>query len=76
MSETQLDYVLTAGQISAIFADLILQLLTCEGRVPGKPGHEAQEVLGTVSLVFSCLFMVWQPIHNAVRCADGNRLNS
>lgn len=50
--------MLTAGQITAIFADLILQLLTCEGRVPGKAGHEAQEVLGIVSLVFSCLFMV------------------
>lgn len=50
--------LLVSLDISAIFADLILQLLTCEGRVPEKDSDEAQSVLGIVSLVFSCLFMV------------------
>ena len=50
--------LLVSLDISAIFADLILQLLTCEGRVPTKDGKEAQGILGIVSLVFSCLFMV------------------
>ena len=50
--------VLVSLDISGIFADLILQLMTCEGRVPIKQGSEAQSALGIVSLVFSCLFMV------------------
>lgn len=50
--------VLVSLDISSIFADLILQLLTCEGRVPAKDGNKASDVLGIVSLVFSCLFMV------------------
>lgn len=50
--------VLVSLDISGIFADLILQLMTCEGRVPGKEGSKAQNALGFVSLVFSCLFMV------------------
>lgn len=49
---------LVSVDISSIFADLILQLLTCEGRVPAKDGDKASEVLGILSLVFSCLFMV------------------
>ncbi|KAK5114948.1 hypothetical protein LTR85_009986 [Meristemomyces frigidus] len=49
---------LVSVDISAIFADLILQLLTCEGRIPLKDGDKAQEVLGILSLVFSCLFML------------------
>lgn len=50
--------LLVSLDVTGIFADLILQLLTCEGRVPEKDGNEAQKVLGIVSLVFSCLFMV------------------
>ncbi|KAK4549836.1 hypothetical protein LTR36_005137 [Oleoguttula mirabilis] len=49
---------LVSVDISAIFADLILQLLTCEGRIPLKDGEKASDVLGILSLVFSCLFMV------------------
>jgi len=49
---------LVAADISAIFADLILQLLTCEGRVPAKDGQIGSDVLGVLSLVFSCLFML------------------
>lgn len=49
---------LVSVDISSIFADLILQLLTCEGRIPPKDGDKAQEVLGILSLVFSCLFML------------------
>ena len=49
---------LVSLDISSIFADLILQLVTCEGRLPTKDGATAQDVLGIVSLVFSCLFML------------------
>ena len=49
---------LVSVDISSIFADLILQLLTCEDRIPPKDGHRAQEALGIMSLIFSCLFMV------------------
>ena len=49
--------LLVSLDVIGIFADLILQLMTCEGRVPGKSGAEAQTALGWVSLVFSCLFM-------------------
>lgn len=49
---------LVSLDISSIFADLILQLLICEGRVPAKDGNKASDALGIVSLVFSCLFMV------------------
>ena len=50
--------VLVSLDISAIFGDLIMQLFTCEGRIPRDEGSKAQEGLGIVSLVFSCLFMV------------------
>ena len=49
---------LVSVDISAIFADLILQLLTCEGRIPYESGETASKVLGILSLVFSSLFMV------------------
>ena len=49
--------LLVSLDISGIFADLILQLMTCEGRVPARDGEKAQQALGVVSLVFSCLFM-------------------
>jgi hypothetical protein len=52
--------LLVSLDISCIFADLLLAILTCEGRVPRKGGNEAQSVLGILSLVFSCLFMVGQ----------------
>ena len=50
--------LLVSLDISCIFADLLLTILTCEGRVPAKDGEQAQNVLGILSLVFSCLFMV------------------
>jgi len=44
--------VLVSLDISAIFADLILQIVTCEGRIPAEDGAQALEALGIVSLVF------------------------
>ncbi|KAF2721451.1 hypothetical protein K431DRAFT_284826 [Polychaeton citri CBS 116435] len=49
---------LVALDVTAIFADLLLQSLICEGHIPAGPGGDAQEVLGVFSLVFSCLFML------------------
>ena len=50
--------LLVSLDISCIFADLLLAILTCEGQVRQKDGNTAQTVLGDLSLVFSCLFMV------------------
>jgi voltage-gated hydrogen channel 1 len=50
--------LLVTLDVACIFTDLILVLETCEKRVPEKDGNEAQSVLGIVSLVFSCLFML------------------
>ena len=50
--------LLVSLDISCIFADLLLAILICEGRVPPTDGNAAQNVLGILSLVFSCLFMV------------------
>ncbi|EMC97565.1 hypothetical protein BAUCODRAFT_50672, partial [Baudoinia panamericana UAMH 10762] len=71
---------LVSVDIGSIFADLILQLLTCEGRIPPRDGEHGQEVLSILSLVFSCLFMVellasiwafgWQYFHSAFHCFD------
>jgi hypothetical protein len=55
--------LLVSLDISCIFADLLLAILTCEGRVPRKNGNQAQAVLGTLSLVFSSLFMVGSSSH-------------
>lgn len=40
--------------VASIFADFIVQILNCEGRIHGET---TLEVLGIVSLVFSCLFV-------------------
>ena len=56
--------LLVSLDISAIFADLLIQLLTCEGRVSGKDGEEVSEVLDIVSLVFSSLFMASRGVFN------------
>jgi len=55
--------ILVSLDVSIIFADFLISLYTCEhscGQDNGmnKDLGEAQNVLGIVSLVFSCLFMV------------------
>lgn len=49
---------LVSLDVSGIFVDFVLQLLVCEGRLSPKEGDLASTILGIVSLVFSCLFMV------------------
>jgi voltage-gated hydrogen channel 1 len=49
---------LVSLDVTSIFVDLVLQLLTCEGSVPVKDGRKGQEVLGIIGLVFSCLFVI------------------
>ncbi|KAK1074516.1 hypothetical protein LTR74_001112 [Friedmanniomyces endolithicus] len=71
---------LVSVDITAIFADLILQLLTCEGRIPARDGDTASDVLGIFSLIFSCLFMLelvasvwafgWTYFHTPFHCLD------
>ncbi|KAG2162464.1 hypothetical protein VTO58DRAFT_106044 [Aureobasidium pullulans] len=41
---------------SCIFGEFVIQILTCEGRVSESKGDAAQEAIGIVGLVFSCLF--------------------
>ncbi|TIA39981.1 hypothetical protein D6C78_02913 [Aureobasidium pullulans] len=43
---------------SCIFGEFVIQILTCEGRVSESKGDVAQEAIGIVGLVFSCLFML------------------
>ncbi|KAF2086058.1 hypothetical protein K490DRAFT_58049 [Saccharata proteae CBS 121410] len=50
--------VLVSLDVSCIFADFIVNLLTCEKRLPKQPWNDVLEGLGIVSLVFSCLFML------------------
>lgn len=50
--------LLVALDVSCIFADFIVQIFTCEGRVRRATGDTTLEVLSIVSLVFSCLFML------------------
>lgn len=41
-----------------ICIDFIVNLFACEHRIPSSGSSIALEVLGIVSLVFSCMFMV------------------
>ncbi|OCK81457.1 hypothetical protein K432DRAFT_442360 [Lepidopterella palustris CBS 459.81] len=50
--------LLVSLDVSCIFADFVINLFTCEARSPKSGYNTALEVLGIVSLVFSCLFMV------------------
>lgn len=43
---------------SCIFGEFVIQILTCEARVSESKGDVAQEAIGIVGLVFSCLFML------------------
>lgn len=54
--------LLVSLDVSCIFADFLISLYTCDqscgkGNVVDKDWREAQNALGIVSLVFSCLFM-------------------
>ena len=50
--------LLVSLDVSCIFADLLINLVQCEQRHPDKGLGTARDVLGSVGLVFSCLFMV------------------
>ncbi|KAI9811487.1 MAG: hypothetical protein M1827_005470 [Pycnora praestabilis] len=49
--------LLVAADVSCIFADFLISLLKCEQKSADHGWDIAQDVLGIVSLVFSCLFM-------------------
>ena len=55
--------LLVSLDVSCIFADFLISLYICDhtcskGKAVGKGLPEAQDALGIVSLIFSCLFMV------------------
>ncbi|KAI9734966.1 MAG: hypothetical protein M1834_002048 [Cirrosporium novae-zelandiae] len=50
--------LLVGFDVSCIFADFLIKLFQCEKKRGGEGFEEAQSILGTVSLVFSCLFML------------------
>ncbi|MCJ1484699.1 hypothetical protein MMC06_004872 [Schaereria dolodes] len=55
--------LLVSLDVSCIFADFLISLFLCESscgkeEAAGKDFKEAQIILGVVSLLFSCLFMV------------------
>ena len=49
--------LLVSADVSCIFADFVIALFVCDQKNPDRGWGEAQEALGIVSLVFSCLFM-------------------
>lgn len=54
--------ILVSLDVGCIFADILISLFICEktcksGAKKGAGMEDAQEALGIVSLVFSCLFM-------------------
>ncbi|KAF2166831.1 hypothetical protein M409DRAFT_66392 [Zasmidium cellare ATCC 36951] len=50
--------LLVSFDVSCVFADLIITSLACEGHVKKDDASRVTEILGIVSLVFSCLFML------------------
>ena len=55
--------LLVTLDVSCIFADFLISLYVCDhkcekGESVGIGFHEAQDILGIVSLIFSCLFVV------------------
>lgn len=50
--------ILVSLDCTCIFFEFIVQLLSCEGKISESRGHVAQEAIGIVGLVFSCLFML------------------
>jgi hypothetical protein len=48
---------LVSLDVSCIFADFLIDLHTCEHKDASKDWYTTQDVLGIISLVFSCLFM-------------------
>ncbi|THX44048.1 hypothetical protein D6D10_00619 [Aureobasidium pullulans] len=50
--------LLVSLDCSCIFGEFVIQILTCEGRVSESKGDVAQEAIGIVGLVFSCLFVL------------------
>nr|XP_023907936.1 voltage-gated hydrogen channel 1-like [Quercus suber] len=49
---------LVSLDVSSIFAELLIQLLTCEGRIAGSNGRAAGDALSVISVIFSSLFML------------------
>ena len=50
--------LLVALDISAIFADLLITSLACEGHISRLDADLSSDILGIVSLIFSSLFML------------------
>ncbi|KAH0333067.1 hypothetical protein KCU84_g10424, partial [Aureobasidium melanogenum] len=50
--------LLVSLDCTCIFFEFVVQLLSCEGKISESRGHVAQEAIGIVGLVFSCLFML------------------
>lgn len=49
---------LVSLDVSCIFADFLIDLHTCDHKDADQAWYTTQNVLGVVSLVFSCLFML------------------
>jgi hypothetical protein len=50
--------LLVSLDCACIFFEFVIQLLSCEGKISEPKGHVAQEAIGIIGLVFSCLFML------------------
>ncbi|CAD0089243.1 unnamed protein product, partial [Aureobasidium vineae] len=50
--------LLVSLDCTCIFSEFVIQILSCEGRISEPRAHVAQEAIGIIGLIFSCLFML------------------
>lgn len=50
--------LLVSLDCACIFLEFVIQILSCEGKISESKGHVAEEALGIIGLVFSCLFVL------------------
>ncbi|KAL1304579.1 hypothetical protein AAFC00_003551 [Neodothiora populina] len=72
--------LLVSLDVTSIFAEFIVQIFTCEGRIERAEGETTLEALSVVGLVFSCVFVLelglslwtlgFSYFHSKFRCFD------
>jgi hypothetical protein len=50
--------LLVSLDCACIFSEFLIKVLSCEGKISEPKGHAAEQAVGIVGLVFSCLFML------------------
>ncbi|KAI4727972.1 hypothetical protein E4T49_04146 [Aureobasidium sp. EXF-10728] len=50
--------LLVSLDCTCIFSEFVIQILSCEGRISEPRARIAEEAIGIIGLIFSCLFML------------------